>query len=62
MEIKYKLHLCYLNAGQPAMAINLLQAVPAKMRTTRLNMALAGLYHRAGMERAAITCYREVIK
>ncbi len=29
---------------------------------TRFNMALGGLYHRAGMERPAVTCFREVLK
>ena len=43
-------------------AINILQSVPAKQRTAKSNMALGRLYQKAGMERPAVTCFREVLK
>ncbi len=35
VEIKFKLHQCYLSLQQPSAAINILQSVPAKQRTAR---------------------------
>ena len=60
MDIKYKLHLCYVGMGQSNnQAINILQSIVTKNRTAKVNMALAKLYHAANMERPAIAAYRE---
>jgi len=63
VEVKYKLHQCYLNMGQSNnQAINILQSIVAKSRTPKVNMALAKLYHAANMERPAMAAYREVVR
>lgn len=61
-SLKYKLHLCYIKTQQPTQAINILQSIHAKHRTPQSNMALGRLYQRAGMERPAIACFKEVLK
>jgi anaphase-promoting complex subunit 7 len=43
-------------------AIAALESVPAKSRTPRINMALGRLYHASGLERSAITAYKEVLR
>lgn len=62
VDIKYKAHLCLVNLKQHAQAIALLESISAKQKTPCVNMALAKLYHQNGMERSAITCYKEVLK
>ncbi len=62
VEIKYKLHLCYMNTNQSPAAVNTLQCIPAKQRTPKCNLALGKLYQQAEMERPAIGCFREVLK
>lgn len=61
-EIKYKLHLCYVRLNMNEQAISTLQSVAARQRTVKINMALAKLYHQSGMERSAITAYKEVLR
>lgn len=43
-------------------AISTLQSITAKQRTPKMNMALAKLYHQSGLERSAITAYKEVLR
>jgi len=62
VDVKYKLHKCYVAMGQPTQAINILQSIVAKNRTARVSMALGRLYHQNGMERPAIAAYREVVR
>jgi len=62
IDIKYKLHLCYLRTNQHNMAADILQSIPAKQRTPKVYQALGKVYQQAGMERPAITCFREVLK
>jgi len=62
VEVKFKLHKCYVAMGQPNQAINILQSIVAKNRTARVSMALGRLYHQNGMERPAIAAYREVVR
>jgi len=62
VEVKFKLHQCYVAMGQPNQAVNILQSVIAKNRTARVSMALGKLYHQAGMERPAVAAYREVVR
>lgn len=58
VELKYKLHECYLHLQQPAEALNVLQSIPAKQKSIKCNMAVGRLFRRAGMDRQAITCFR----
>jgi anaphase-promoting complex subunit 7 len=43
-------------------AIAALETVPAKARNPRINMALGKLYSARGLERSAITAYKEVLR
>ncbi|XP_035712162.1 anaphase-promoting complex subunit 7 isoform X2 [Folsomia candida] len=61
-DIKYKLYLCLMQCKKPEEALNMLQSIPAKGRAVRTNMALGKLYKQNGMERAAITAFKEVLK
>ena len=60
IALKLRLHECYLRLGQQSAALTILQSIPAKQRTAKSNMALGSLYQKAGMERPAVTCFREV--
>jgi len=62
IDIKYQIHLCHSQLKQSAQAIAMLESIPAKQRTPKVNMALASLYHQSGQERSAITAYKEVLK
>jgi len=62
VDIKYKMHQCYVAMGQPNQAINILQSIISKNRTAKVSMALGRLYHQNGMERPAIAAYREVVR
>lgn len=48
----------------PPQALNVLQSVPIKQKQAKHHMALGKLYERGGpgMKRAAISCYKEVVK
>ncbi|XP_054707441.1 anaphase-promoting complex subunit 7-like [Uloborus diversus] len=62
VDVKFKAHQCLVNLKQYPQAIALLETISAKQRTPSVNMALAKLYHQNGMERSAITSYKEVLK
>lgn len=62
IEIRYKIHKCCLALKQVNAAIEMLQSIPARSRTPKINMALGSLYRDGGMERSAITCYKEVLR
>ena len=63
-EVKYKLFMCHTQQGEHAQALNVLQSVPVKQKLAKHHMALGKLYERGGpgMKRAAISCYKEVVK
>ncbi len=62
VEVKYKLHVCYLNTNQISQAGSILQSIPAKQRSAKCNLALGKLYKQADTERPAIACFKEVLK
>ena len=62
VEVKYKMHLCYLKTNQHSLAVDILQSIPVKQRTPKVYQALGQVYQQAGMERPAVTCFREVLK
>ena len=62
VEVKYKMHLCYLKTNQHSFAVDILQSIPVKQRTPKVYQALGKVYQQAGMERPAVTCFREVLK
>jgi anaphase-promoting complex subunit 7 len=51
-----------VNLKQNHQAIVVLQSIPGKLRNAKINMALAKLYQQGGMERSAITAYKEVLR
>jgi len=62
VDVKFKLHQCYVALGQPNQAVNILQSIVAKQRTAKVSMALGKLYQQIGMERPAVAAYREVVR
>lgn len=62
VNIKYQIHLCLLKSKNPQEALQVLQSIPAKQRTAKVNMALAKVFHEHGMERSAISTYKEVLR
>lgn len=56
------MHKCLVKLNRYEEAIEVLQSVPAKHRTPRINFALAELLHHSGAERSAITAYKEVLR
>lgn len=62
VDIKYKIHLCCLALKQRKGAADILQSIPARQRTPKIYMALGNIYKEVGMERSAVTCYKEVLR
>ena len=61
-DVKFQLHLCYVHHKQFGQATGILESIPAKQRTVKVNMALGRLYQQCGTERPAITAYKEVLR
>ncbi|KAI9565221.1 hypothetical protein GHT06_009003 [Daphnia sinensis] len=61
-EIRYQMHICHLALKQPVQALLVLQGIPAKLRSVKVNMALGKLYVMNGLERPAISAFKEVIR
>jgi len=40
----------------------MLESIPAKQRNVQINMAMGNLNKQTGMDRAAITSYKEVLR
>lgn len=62
VDIRYKIHLCCLALKQNMGAIEILQEIPVKSRTPKINMALGNLYKDSGMEWSAVAYYKDVLK
>lgn len=62
VELKYRIYKCCYVLKQKNAAIEILQFIPPRFRTSKINMALGNLYRDEGMERSAITCYKEVLR
>ncbi|XP_066583882.1 anaphase-promoting complex subunit 7 [Prorops nasuta] len=62
IDIKYQIHLCLIKIKNPQEALQVLQSIPGKQRTAKVNMALAKMFQEQGMERSAITTYKEVLR
>ena len=56
------MHLCHVSLKQPVQALLVLQGIPAKLRSVKVNMALGKLYILNGLERPAISAFKEVIR
>ena len=53
---------CLIQLGEANQALGVLESVTPRTRNSRANMLLGDLYKKSGMERSAITAYKEVIK
>ncbi|XP_052798853.1 anaphase-promoting complex subunit 7-like [Mya arenaria] len=62
VEVKYKIYECLLYSKQYKEAMSVLEGISTKQRTAKVNLALAKLYIRSGMDRSAITSYKEVLR
>lgn len=62
VDIKYKIYSCCLALKQKKAAADILQSIAARQRTPKVNMALGKIYKEVGMERSAITCFKEVLR
>lgn len=62
VEVKYKMSQCYLHLKEYREATTILEGISQKQRSLKINMSLAKLYQRQGMERSAISCYKEVLR
>ncbi|XP_015111054.1 anaphase-promoting complex subunit 7 [Diachasma alloeum] len=62
IDIKYQIHVCLIKLKSQLEALQVLQSIPAKQRTAKVNMALAKIFQEQGMERSAITTYKEVLR
>ena len=56
------MHICHLALNQSVQALLVLQGIPAKLRSVKVNMALGKLYVMNGLERPAISAFKEVIR
>ncbi|KAL4223795.1 Anaphase promoting complex subunit 7 [Mactra antiquata] len=62
VEVKYKMYQCLVHTKQYKEAMSVLEGISTKQRTAKVNLALAKMYTRSGMDRSAITSYREVLR
>lgn len=62
VEVKYKIFLCMLHMKQYKEAMSVLEGISTKQRSAKINLALAKLYLKSGMDRSAITSYKEVLR
>ncbi|KAJ8042906.1 Anaphase-promoting complex subunit 7 [Holothuria leucospilota] len=62
IDVRYKIHKCLVKLKNYREAITTLEAIPAKLRKPKVNMALAKLYEQFGKERPATTAYKEVLR
>lgn len=62
VDIKFKMHLCYVKLKQYQKAVCILQSIAARSRNAKINMALGMLFKETGMERSAVTAFKEVLR
>lgn len=62
LDIKYQIHLCHINLKQNQEAVTVLETIPGKQRSPKVNMALGKLYQLGGMERSSVYAFKEVLK
>ncbi|XP_019773037.1 anaphase-promoting complex subunit 7 isoform X2 [Dendroctonus ponderosae] len=62
VDIKYKIYRCCLALNQKNAAADILQTIAARQRTPKIYMALGNIYKDVGMDRLAITCFKEVLR
>ena len=60
--LKFKIGRCHLALREYRAALAELETIPARARTLPVTMTLAKTYRRTGYERAAVACYKEVVR
>ncbi|KAK2170518.1 hypothetical protein LSH36_2g01059 [Paralvinella palmiformis] len=61
-DIRYRIYQCLYSQKQYKEAISELEAISPKQRTSKVQLALAQLYQRIGIDRCAVTAYKEVLR
>ncbi|CAH0554575.1 unnamed protein product [Brassicogethes aeneus] len=61
VDIRYKIHLCCLALKQVKGATEILHEISVRNRTPKINMALGNIYRDSGMDRPAITYFKDVL-
>ncbi|CAB4004967.1 anaphase-promoting complex subunit 7-like, partial [Paramuricea clavata] len=62
VDVRYKIYLCQMKLKDYKSAQKTLDDIPPKQRTPQITMCLAKLYHKMGVERPAIACYKDVLR
>lgn len=62
VDLKYKLALCWKNLKEPHHGIEILDSIPQKQRTPRINYLLGDLYLFDKKDDHALAYYREVLR
>ncbi|XP_041455761.1 anaphase-promoting complex subunit 7-like [Lytechinus variegatus] len=62
LDVRFRIYQCHNSLKNHREALAVLESIPAKMREPKVNMALAKLYQKIGMERSAIYGYKEVLR
>ncbi|XP_076029628.1 anaphase-promoting complex subunit 7 [Oratosquilla oratoria] len=62
VDVKYAMAECNMAVRQFTQALNVLESIPQRHRTSKVMMTLGRLYQQIGMERPAITAYKEVLR
>ncbi|XP_072163719.1 anaphase-promoting complex subunit 7-like [Diadema setosum] len=62
LDVRFRIYQCHNQLKNHREAIAVLESIPAKLREPKVNMALAKLYQKIGMERSAIYGYKEVLR
>ncbi|MCL4128635.1 UNVERIFIED_CONTAM: hypothetical protein GTU68_007736 [Idotea baltica] len=62
IDVKFAISECNIAVREFRQAVSILESIPQRHRTARVNMALGKLYQQGGMERPAIVAYKEVLK
>eukprot|EP00057_Strongylocentrotus_purpuratus_P020879 XP_011675353.1 PREDICTED: anaphase-promoting complex subunit 7 [Strongylocentrotus purpuratus] len=62
LDVRFRIYQCHNILKNHREALAVLESIPAKMREPKVNMALAKLYQKIGMERSAIYGYKEVLR
>ncbi|XP_013384483.1 anaphase-promoting complex subunit 7 [Lingula anatina] len=62
VDVRFKIHECLCHLKQHREAVAVLEGINSKQRTSKVNMALAKLYQKTGMDRSAVTCFKEVLR
>eukprot|EP00126_Sphaerothecum_destruens_P006731 Sdes_comp19504_c0_seq1m11025 len=61
-NLKYNLFCCYSELGDDKNALSVLASIPFRQRTLEVHRRLGTLYDKGNMDRAAISCYKEVLR